>query len=318
MDYKSQILAVRPHLKQNSAEAYATSLKLLAPAENDDLDFLLDTKTITEKLEKYKPTTRKNHLNAVIVVLRGASFFADGAKVTKSLAFYEKIRDSYNSQYAEMAQAHRKSPKQIENWLEWTDYLDIVSKLGERVSHLRNGTKHGPWSDADRQKFQDYLLCLFYSHYVLRNDLSDVKVVGKRAYRQLSDENKSETNYLVKHDTNKYFLVLNEYKTSKKYGEKQIELDTQVLKPLRKWLRQNDTGYLFLNSAGKPLTSNGISKTFGRIGKEFRGKPFGSSLLRHSYLSHKYGTTLEVEKEKEKDADIMGHSLQTQSDYIKN
>ena len=43
MDYKSQILAVRPHLKQNSAEAYATSLKLLAPAENDDLDFLLDT-----------------------------------------------------------------------------------------------------------------------------------------------------------------------------------------------------------------------------------------------------------------------------------
>jgi integrase len=144
-----------------------------------------------------------------------------------------------------------------------------------------------------RQKFQDYLLCLFYSHYVLRNDLSDVKVVGKRAYRQLSDENKSETNYLVKHDTNKYFLVLNEYKTSKKYGEKQIELDTQVLKPLRKWLRQNDTGYLFLNSAGKPLTSNGISKTFGRIGKEFRGKPFGSSLLRHSYLSHKYGTTLE-------------------------
>ena len=57
MDYKSQILAVRPHLKQNSAEAYATSLKLLAPAENDDLDFLLDTKTITEKLEKYKITS---------------------------------------------------------------------------------------------------------------------------------------------------------------------------------------------------------------------------------------------------------------------
>ena len=37
-------------------------------------------------------------------------------------------------------------------------------------------------------------------------------------------------------------------------------------------------------------------------------------ILRHSYLSHKYG---KVNQEKEKDADIMGHSISTQSDYVK-
>jgi hypothetical protein len=38
-------------------------------------------------------------------------------------------------------------------------------------------------------------------------------------------------------------------------------------------------------------------------------------MLRHIYLSSKYGDDL---KEREKDAKIMGHSLQTQKDYIKN
>ena len=45
-----------------------------------------------------------------------------------------------------------------------------------------------------------------------------------------------------------------------------------------------------------------------------RGKPFGSSILRHSYLSHKYK---EVSQEKEKDAELMMHSIATQEDYVK-
>ena len=40
----------------------------------------------------------------------------------------------------------------------------------------------------------------------------------------------------------------------------------------------------------------------------------GSSLLRHSYLSHKYG---EEANEKEKDADLMMHSVAMQDGYIK-
>ena len=39
-----------------------------------------------------------------------------------------------------------------------------------------------------------------------------------------------------------------------------------------------------------------------------------SSLLRHSSLSHKYA---DVNKEKQKDAEVMMHSLKTQSEYVK-
>jgi hypothetical protein len=40
----------------------------------------------------------------------------------------------------------------------------------------------------------------------------------------------------------------------------------------------------------------------------------GSSLLRHSYLSHKYADDA---KSKEADADLMMHSVAMQDDYIK-
>jgi hypothetical protein len=37
-------------------------------------------------------------------------------------------------------------------------------------------------------------------------------------------------------------------------------------------------------------------------------------MLRHIYLSNKYGDTL---KEQQKDAELMSHNLNTQKDYIK-
>ena len=155
---------------------------------------------------------------------------------------------------------------------------------------------------------------MFYSHYPLRNDLNHTKIITKTQYNRLKPEDKEEHNYLVRHKTNKYFLVLNEYKTSKKYGAKKIEIHEDVLKQLRRWLRHSNSGYLLITPKGDPMTANGISKALARIGRKMRGKPLGTSLLRHSYLSHKYA---DVDAEKVKDAHVMGHSLSTQADYVK-
>ena len=58
-----------------------------------------------------------------------------------------------------------------------------------------------------------------------------------------------------------------------------------------------------------------ITKRLQRITKDRLGKRMGSNLIRHSYLSHKYGGVTEEMKE---DSNIMGHSLETQQKYIKN
>ena len=304
MDFLAEVKKVRPNIKPNSAAAYATSLRLLAPDDASSLKFLLDTKTIIGKLERYKHTTRRNYLNAIVVVMQGME------DVEKALKEYEKLRDGYNEEYAEQVQSHTKTDRQKAIWVDWVDYLEIVDKLRGEVKRF----KPGQWDDKQKMAYQDYLLALFYSKFPLRNDLSETKIITKKQYNQLTEEEKKKANFVVKHHSNRYFLLLNAYKTSAKYGEKKLELDGVVLKALRKWLRHSGSDYLFINTQGQPLSSNGITKILNRIGRRFRGKPFGSSILRHSYLSHKYG---KINQEKEKDADIMGHSISTQSDYVK-
>ena len=137
MDFTELVLAARPNIKPNSAKTYATSLKLLAPEGAADLDFLLDPEPILERLEKYKHTTRRNYLNAIIVVLKDSA--------PPALEVYEKHRDAYNSEYAEGVQTHSKTERQKEIWIDWPDFLEIVEKL-RADAHV--GGKSGEWTAA--------------------------------------------------------------------------------------------------------------------------------------------------------------------------
>lgn len=110
-------------------------------------------------------------------------------------------------------------------------------------------------------------------------------------------------------------LALNEYKTSKKYGEKLIQVDKKLSKLIADYLKVQTTGYLLIDEKKmEPLSSHGITKRLHRITKSRIGKAIGSSMIRHSYLSHKYA---DVSEEMKKDSDLMGHSLSTQKMYIK-
>lgn len=133
-------------------------------------------------------------------------------------------------------------------------------------------------------------------------------------YNKLTDSDTKSTNYLVR-DSKGFTLAINEYKTSQRYGRKEIGIeDAQVKRALRKWHRHNDSGFMLINSHGNPMQANGVSKLLSRVGQQQLGKNLGSSLLRHSYLSHKFA---DVTEEKKKDADLMMHSEAMQQAYIK-
>ena len=66
-----------------------------------------------------------------------------------------------------------------------------------------------------------------------------------------------------------------------------------------------------VSSDGTPITAvNAITRVLNRI----FGKKVGSSMLRHIYLSNKYGDKLEEMKD---DAEKMAHSLAQQKESIK-
>jgi integrase len=310
--------------------------KVLNPKRENEpdelnLDFLKDVKKIKETLtgnnwgikndKSISNNTIKNYLNAIIAVLKLSDKKND-------LDDYIEYRNELQEDYNDGVNSHKKSQKQTENWItmdEWTDVLKKMklniknnnlwdkdySSLGES-NHKRGSTK----LERDYLSLQNFILMSLYRYLPpVRNDYEKMPVITQKEYRQLSEDDKKETNYLVKKmSDNTLYFVMNEYKTKKKYGEKKINIPPNLAKLLRKWLKINKSAYLFVDTKGTPLSSNKITKYLTSVFKEHTGKNVSSTLLRHIYLSAKYGDTL---KEMEKDADIMGHSVDMQKDYIK-
>ena len=81
--------------------------------------------TVMSSLEKYKPNTRKNYLNAAIVVLKGSK----DDTFEKAVKFYEEKRDKFQDDYKEQVQAHKKTASQEKNWVTWPDYEAMVKRL---------------------------------------------------------------------------------------------------------------------------------------------------------------------------------------------
>ena len=77
----------------------------------------------------------------------------------------------------------------------------------------------------------------------------------------------------------------------------------------------NGMGVLFKSSTGKALTRNALSQLLLKTTKKRMGKSISTTMLRKIYLSSKYG---KIQEEQAKDAEIMGHSVDTQNKvYIK-
>eukprot|EP01043_Picozoa_sp_COSAG02_P042246 COSAG02_NODE_3576_length_6538_cov_3.358907_2_plen_208_part_00 len=165
----------------------------------------------------------------------------------------------------------------------WADYEAMVKRMAREVKFRGNLDKN------EEQKFQDYLIVLLHQHYPVRNDFASLHVRSKKEWRQMSEEQKTQHNYFVHGKDDTYMFVLNHYKTSGKYGQKVMEVEDRDVKfALRRWMRHNYSQHFLSNRKGVPLNSNGITKSLARIGQRELGRKLGSSLLRHSYLSHKY------------------------------
>jgi hypothetical protein len=308
MDFVQMVKQMKPNLRDTSVQSYAVSLKSIAPPEATDLEFLKDTDDVMSRLEKYKPNTRKNYLNAAIVVLKGS----EDDTFEKAVEFYEEKRDKFQDDYQDQVNAHKKTASQEANWVAWPDYEAMVKKMGSEVKF------RGTLDSKEEQKFQDYLVVLLHQHYPVRNDFANLQVRTRKQWREMTEAEKTSHNYFVHGTNDTYSFILNHYKTSGKYGQKTMEVtDDDVKQALRRWMRHNDSEHFLRNRKGAPLNSNGITKSLARIGQKELGRKLGSSLLRHSYLSHKYAADIAKNKEKQKDAEVMMHSLQTQSEYVK-
>lgn len=130
-----------------------------------------------------------------------------------------------------------------------------------------------------------------------------------------SDTTSETENYIVLTEENPR-LVLNDYKTKKKYGTIQIPIPPplyELLQECRKGgLCKND--YLFTNSIGGPYDRSQFSGYALRTLKRIFGKPMTLVALRHSYTSSKIDYNKPI-RELKAIATSMGHSVSAQKMY---
>lgn len=264
------------------------------------LAFLRDTDGISTALQTKAPSSQKTIVATILSVL----------DIYKNTSSYKKTHQFYDSLYADKKTAFlktkdgTKTEKQEENWMDWLMVLQKKMELRKEVMAFKD--KQLTLSQYD-QMLSFVLLSLYTDIPPRRNqDFLSMSVV-------LQEPTDTTKNYYV---IDNQTFVFNRYKTSKTYGKQVVPVpDTPesplqstlafYLKhhPLHKGRMTKKTEFpLLVKQDGSSLNAtNGITRLLNRI----FGKQAGSSMLRHSFLTEKYGS---MKNDLESDAEQMGHS----------
>jgi len=149
---------------------------------------------------------------------------------------------------------------------------------------------------SDLQDIQNYIiLCLTSGIYIPPRrslDWTEFKI---------KNINKSEDNYLDKNE-----FVFNRYKTARFYNEQRVTCPKPLLSILKKWIKTSNNDYLLFDSNGGKLTSVKLNQRLNRI----FGKACSVNILRHVYLTDKFGDEIERGRVMSNTAEAMGTSSQ--------
>ena len=300
------------NVKSTTLNAYLLNLNKLLKlgdltASIENLDKLLqNSDNVMDLLEGKKASTLRNYLASIVVYL---SLDEKNGELVKT---YRALMDTYQKQNNQSYAGNKKSEKQKENW---TTIFELQKVLGNYKKQLdRDGSlKKDELSKKEFDLLQKWLVGSLYigdeSNPPLRNDYI-MDIVGRKDYDRLDIETKQKNNYLVvKNKSNKMFS-LGEYKTSQKYGVKEIKVGKKLNTVLNVWLKYNKSNHLILNANGDQITPNSLTKLLIKI-FEPSGKKISSSMLRSIYISEKFPPQTD---EKTELADLMLHSKEIASE----
>tara|TARA_R110000868_G_scaffold75690_3_gene218276 strand:- start:2336 stop:3301 length:966 start_codon:yes stop_codon:yes gene_type:complete len=304
-----ELTEARPNVKPNTIRQYEIQLnKLKKVFESDNWDFLSKPEDVVDKLKGNKFTSQRNSYNAIIVLLMALNH---DNKYDKLLEEYGKLRDTLNNKYVEDQQSGKISEKQKENFAELSEIQTMISQMESEIK-AKDLKKQNKLSGKEKELLTVYVIYSLLVRLPIRNDMAGMELITKTQYNKLSDDQKKNTNYLV-NEKSSMFMVLNEYKTSAKYGEKKIDVPKDLEKIFRMYIKitnKQPGEVLFVSSTGKAISRNAMSQLLLKTSKKRMGKAVSTTLMRKAVVSDKFG---DMKKEQKELADIMGHSVGVQN-----
>ena len=311
---------IRDHRKisESSIHIYSQNVAKLALelTENkfENTDFLQDTERIMNHIQPKSLSTKKNILSSILVFLNPTGEKNHEGELGELLGTYNKHLKDFHNEYMEKINTQKKSQVQSENWVPMKELVRINVKYKNKLRRM--GVNMSSQKLKDKEKLdvlQKYLVSSLYLFLPpRRNEYASTKILSKKEYNALSEEDRDNNNYLVNggRTSKSKFFSLGSYKTRKTFGLQKIEIPKDLNTPLNLWLRHNDTPYLLLDSRNNQMSRNGLTKYLYKVFEDAKSK-ISTNMIRHIYLSEKYGKESSW-SEKLQDSKALAHSVKTQ------
>ena len=299
------------HLSESSIKLYIRNLEKL----NDDLpiknlNFLKSIQNIEDKLKDYKENTKRGYLISICSALS-----TDKSTKPKQKLYdeYYKLLSSKNNELKTEEGNNEASETQKKNWITWDNVKEKIEELKNKVDIFKNSKEI---NEHNYNTLLQYVIlgCYFYKQPRRNQDYYKMMVV-----KSYTPDLPITNNYLD-YDNKEFVFCL--YKTSKTDGIQKEKIPDELMEILNiyfkfhpdiknKKIKKGVEVPFLVYYNGKPFEKvNCITRILNKI----FDKSVGSSMLRHIFLSNKYG---DVIKEQKEDAAAMGHSFQMQKDYVK-
>jgi len=288
---KDYISAKRPSLSKSSLTTYSSILNNLYIRvfgdDKIDLTKFDNTEPVLKFLKDVPPNKRKTILSSLVII-------TDKKPYRDLMA--EDVRD-YNKDISKQV----KTPSQEASWVETNEIKQVYDDLKQNADLIMKKKNITP---SDLQQIQNYIiLCVLGSVFIKprrSKDFVDFKI---------KNVDTAVDNYM---DKNKFFF--NSYKTAKTYGKQDVDIPVQLKNIIKKWSSINPTDYLLFDANMNKLSSVKLNQRLNRI---FDGKKVGVNQLRHTYLTDKFGDTINKKQEVANTMEDMGSSSSMLDTYVK-
>lgn len=291
-DIKAYIKKKRESLSDSSITTYASILKSLYRKvfESDDYDldkFAKHTEKVLHYLKDIPANRRKTILSALVIITDKQEYRSQ---------MMTDVKD-----YNQEIHKQEKTETQKENWVSAEDIKKVFDESQKQATMLY---KKATLKPADLQQIQSFIILALLSGLFIAprrsKDFCDFKI---------KSIDKAKDNFLDKNTMN-----FNSYKTAKAYGLQKIEIPPILKKILTKWQSVNPTEWLLFDTNLNKLTSVKLNQ---RLNKIFDGKHIAVNNLRHTYLTDKFGHTLEQKAKVDETMKEMGSSAGMLDTYVK-
>lgn len=284
--------------KDRTVQLHVANLGLL---KKRSLDITNASATIGALRARYKPSTVRTYLSAIIVLMR-----ARKEEDTEAFKAYKKELTKTHKESEQQYENDVLTENQRENWVTWDELVAARDRLNPVVEAMR--TRTVPMNQFMTADMYRHLVVSMYTYLPpRRNEYGDVAIgAATKPYP------KEGNHYLLgsRTEADKDVLVFNNYKTSGTYGRFVTKVPVELAYIVRRSLELVERTHLFSQSDGEtPLGNTPMAyKWVGLI----PGKTLGCNLVRKIAKTHFEENNF---SKATKLAKAMGHGAVTANTY---